>query len=78
MSLVVVVFIISMGSDYISELWPPAGLLFIPQVIYEYGVPWWNGIDGKTEELGKNLSQCHCVHYKSRMDCPGCKPGPPR
>jgi hypothetical protein len=26
------------------RLWPPTGLLFIPQVIYEHGEPWWNGI----------------------------------
>jgi hypothetical protein len=26
----------SMGWDYVSELRPPTGLLFIPQVIYEH------------------------------------------
>jgi hypothetical protein len=36
--------IVSMGCDYISELQPPMGLLFIPQVIYEHGGPWWNDI----------------------------------
>jgi hypothetical protein len=30
------------GCDYISELWPPTGLFFIPQVIYEHGDPWRN------------------------------------
>jgi hypothetical protein len=34
-----------MESDYISELWPPIGLLFIPQMVDEYEEPWWNGID---------------------------------
>jgi hypothetical protein len=34
----------SMGWDYVSELWPPVGLLFILQMIYEYGEPWWNDI----------------------------------
>jgi hypothetical protein len=29
------------------------GLLFILDVIHEYGEPWWNDIDGKTEELGE-------------------------
>jgi hypothetical protein len=34
-----------MGREYISELRPPMGLLFIPQVIYEDGGPLWNDID---------------------------------
>jgi hypothetical protein len=33
---------------------------------------WWNEIDrGKPKYSGKNLSQCHFVHYKSHMDYPG-------
>jgi hypothetical protein len=24
---------------------PQAGLLFIPEVVYEHGDAWWNGID---------------------------------
>jgi hypothetical protein len=31
--------------ETVSEPWPPAGLLFIPQVIYEYGEQWWNDTD---------------------------------
>jgi hypothetical protein len=33
--------------NYVSELQPPTGLLFIPKVIYSYahGEPWWNDID---------------------------------
>jgi hypothetical protein len=31
------------------------GLLFIPQMMYESGEPWWNDIDGKTKELGEKL-----------------------
>jgi hypothetical protein len=34
------------GWEYVSELQPPMGLLFIPQMIYEYGalVEWyWQG-----------------------------------
>jgi hypothetical protein len=58
----------SMGRDYISELQPLTGLLFIPQ-IYEYGEPRWNDINRvKPKTLDKNLSQCHFVHYKSHMD----------
>jgi hypothetical protein len=34
----------SMWWDYVSELWPPAGLLLIPHMIYEHGEPWWNDI----------------------------------
>jgi hypothetical protein len=34
-----------MGWDFVSELWPPKGLLFIPQVIYKHGELWWNDID---------------------------------
>jgi hypothetical protein len=36
--------VMPMGWDYISELQPPTGLLFIPQLIYEHGKPWWNDI----------------------------------
>jgi hypothetical protein len=30
---------------------PPASLLFIPQVTYECGVPRWNDIDRRIDEL---------------------------
>jgi hypothetical protein len=43
----------SMGWDYDSELRLLTGLLFIPQIIYESGQPWWN--QRNTEELGENL-----------------------
>jgi hypothetical protein len=33
----ILMMITSIVWDYISELRPPTGLLFIPQVIYEYG-----------------------------------------
>jgi hypothetical protein len=49
-------------------------LLFIPQVIYEYGEPRWNDINGKTKELGgKTSSHCHFVDHKSHID-PGTNP----
>jgi hypothetical protein len=45
------------------------GLFFIPQVIYEYGEPWWIDIDReKPKNSEKNLSQCHFFHHKSHMD----------
>jgi hypothetical protein len=47
----------SMGWDYVSELRPPTGLLFIPQIIYEHGEPRWNAMDrGKPNNLEKNLT----------------------
>jgi hypothetical protein len=32
--------IMLMGWDYVTELWPPDGLLFTPQVIYEHHLSW--------------------------------------
>jgi hypothetical protein len=38
---------------------------------------WWNDIDrGNPKTLERNLLQCHFVHNKSHMDCPGYDPGP--
>jgi hypothetical protein len=31
--------------ENVSELLAQTGPLFIPQVIYEHGEPWWNDID---------------------------------
>jgi hypothetical protein len=63
--------------DYISELQPPTGLLFIPQVIYEYREPQWNDIDrGKPKNSEINLSQGHFVCHRSHMDWPRHEPGP--
>jgi hypothetical protein len=42
--------IMSMGWDYTSELLPPAGLFFIPQ-IYEYGDPRLSDAERETDEL---------------------------
>jgi hypothetical protein len=47
------------GWDYVSELWPPVGLLFIPQVIYECGNPQWNDI--QTQENSWFVHQCCLV-----------------
>jgi hypothetical protein len=39
------IMIMSMEREYVSELRPPMGLLFIPYVIYEHGEPWWIDIN---------------------------------
>jgi hypothetical protein len=48
---VFVIFVnLNVGSDYVSELQPSTGLLFIPR--WHMSIePWWSGIDGKIEEL---------------------------
>jgi hypothetical protein len=69
----------SMGWDYDSELRPPTGLLFIPQMIYEYGEPRRNDAEReKPKNSEKRLSQCHFVHHKFHMDWTMRKLGPPR
>jgi hypothetical protein len=35
--IIIIIIIKSMGWGYVSELRPPKGLSFFPQVIYEYG-----------------------------------------
>jgi hypothetical protein len=55
------------------------GTIVHPQVIYEYGEPWWDDIDGgKPKNSDKNLSQRHSVHHKSHIDQTRRKPGPPQ
>jgi hypothetical protein len=39
------VLMMMMGWDYMSGLWPPMGLLFIPQMTEEHGEPWWNDVN---------------------------------
>jgi hypothetical protein len=54
--------------DYICKLRLPAGLLFIPQMIYECWEPRWNDTDrGKPKNLKKELSQCHFVQHLSHI-----------
>jgi hypothetical protein len=51
--------------ENVSELRPPTGLLFIPQVIYVCVELWWNDIDsGKPKNSVKNpthVSKCSYV-----------------
>jgi hypothetical protein len=46
--------------DHDSELQPPMGLSFIPQVINEYREPWWNdrGKPKKSREKSVPVSPC--------------------
>jgi hypothetical protein len=61
-------FVFMLGWDYVPELWPTAGLLFIPQMMYEYAEPWQNDIDRrKLKKSEKKLSHFHFVHHKSHM-----------
>jgi hypothetical protein len=53
----VIIMVMSMGWDYISELLPLTDLLFIPNVIHEHGEPWWNDINiGKLQIPSPELS----------------------
>jgi hypothetical protein len=61
-----------MGKDYVCELRPAAGLLFILQVIYEHGKPWRNEVDrGKLlihpPELFGNPISSHLIANRKRM-----------
>jgi hypothetical protein len=59
----------SVGLDYVSELQPPAGMLFISQVLYEYGEIWRNDTDtGKPKNSEKNLYQCYFDLHKSHKE----------
>jgi hypothetical protein len=41
-------------------MWPPTGLLFTLQVIYEYGEPWWNDVD-RTKPKNSEEALSHFV-----------------
>jgi hypothetical protein len=45
MMMMIIIIIMLIGWDYTSELPPPTCLLFIPQVTYEHGEPWWDDIN---------------------------------
>jgi hypothetical protein len=39
-----------------SEMRPPANLLIISQVIYEYGEPWWNDTDRRIQKYSEKTT----------------------
>jgi hypothetical protein len=61
----------SMAWDYVSELRPPTGLSFVPQVIYEYGQPRWNYIGRELlicqPELSGNPTSSHPVANQGNL-----------
>jgi hypothetical protein len=57
-----IIMVMSMTKDYVSDLRPPIGLVFIHLVIYEHGEPWRNDID--RENLLIHLPQ-HSVNPSS-------------
>jgi hypothetical protein len=65
-----------MAWDYVSELQPPMGLLFNPQMIYKLR---WNDTDkGNSKNAEKRLSKYHFAHQKFHIDWPGREHGPLR
>jgi hypothetical protein len=74
----ILILFLSMEWDYVSELHPRTGLLFIPQMIHGYEEPWWNDTKrGKPKNWPKNMSQWHFVQHKSQIVWVGCEPEPP-
>jgi hypothetical protein len=69
--------IMSMGWDRISQLRPPNSLLFMPQVIYEHGEPWWNDIERKTNfstrDICQSYQQSHLVPSRRNTQIWLCK-----
>jgi hypothetical protein len=62
----------SMGWDYVSELRPPTGLLFVTQVIYEHGEQCWSNIDRgrlliRPPELSGNHKSSHLVAKQEEL-----------
>lgn len=61
----VIFLFVSMWWDHVSELWPPASLLLIPQVIYEHGATeewYWQGKTKKSEK-----TRVHCRIVRPRI-----------
>jgi hypothetical protein len=70
-ALMMMMIIVSMWRDYVSELRPPRGLLFVPQVAHEYGEPRWNDTDrGKLihpPQFSCNPTSSHLVENQEEL-----------
>jgi hypothetical protein len=67
-SLVLCVVVHVDGVRLVSELWPPADILFIPQVIISMESHSGIILTGKPYYSEKNLSQYHFIHLKTHID----------
>jgi hypothetical protein len=71
-----VLLFMSVGRDYVSELRPPTGLLFIPQVIYEYGEPRCNAINRENRKISEKIATLNISFTTNRIwRDPGANPG---
>jgi hypothetical protein len=64
--------IMLVGRDYVSELRPPTGLLFIPRVMCEHGQQLWDNIDKRKllirpPELSGNPTSHHPVASREEV-----------
>jgi hypothetical protein len=64
------IMIMLMGLDYVSELLPPTGLLIITKVLYEHGQPRWNDVDREktTDSSTRALSQSYQQSSGSKQE----------
>jgi hypothetical protein len=64
------------GCDYVSELLTLMDILFIPQMIYEYGQRWWNDTDrGKPKNSEKTCPSATLSTTNVTRTDPGANPG---
>jgi hypothetical protein len=69
----------SMGWEYVSELRPPMGLLFIPPppMIYEYAGLRWNDIDRENWRTRREICSSVILSTNLKWIDQDANPGPP-
>jgi hypothetical protein len=73
---IVSMFFMSMEWDFVCELRPPAGLLFIPQMILDHGELRWNDIDRERPKYSeKSRPRATLSITKFTWTEPGANPG---